>query len=150
MPYNGYLNTDLDLLGEEPFNTVLMELGSFSILHYGKEENGTWSACIESQRTYSSDKERRPEDDILPLIKLISKMSATAKEEWRRLTKRDFNIGYEATNKWPQEASFILPNAVLQAMAAVNATCSVTIYPYSEENGIIASNENLSEMQTED
>ena len=150
MPYNGYLNTDLDLLGAEPFNTVMMEFGSVSILHYEKQENGIWSACIESQQTYTwkegscTCNESRPEDNIFLLINLIKKMSATAKEEWRRLTKRDFNIGWEATNMWPQGASFILPNAVLQAMAAVNATCSVTIYPCSEHNAIIANNEKLS------
>lgn len=143
MQYNGYLNTDLDLLGEEPFNTVMMELGYVSILHYEKQKNGTWSACVESQESAQSCtcKERSPEDNILPLIKLIKQMSASAQEEWRRLTKRDFNIGWHATNIWPQGAAFILPNAVLQEMAAVNATCSVTIYPYSEDT---AKNEELS------
>ncbi|MGX9728328.1 MAG: hypothetical protein ACTFAK_13745 [Candidatus Electronema sp. VV] len=143
MQYNGYLNTDLDLLGEESFNTVMMELGSVLILHYEKQENGIWSACVESQESQQSCmcNERSPQDNILLLINLIKKMSASAQEKWRRLTKRDFNIGWQATNIWPQGASFILSNAVLQEIAAVNATCSVTIYPYSEDT---TKNEELS------
>jgi hypothetical protein len=131
----GYLNTDLDLFGEEPFDSIILELGgAATLLHYRREKREgrvLWFACIEA-RNSRNQVNYSPQGDILSLINTVKTMNPQAKAEWLGLRRRDFNIGWEAQNIWPQEAVFSLSSEIMKELAEINATLSVTLYPSSQ------------------
>lgn len=124
-----YANTDLDLRSPVAFDQLHGELSlACCQLQYAEYPEGTWSASYEANRLNDS-----ATNDILALIDVITGLSESAKQQLSNCDIRDFNIGIHCWDTWTYRLT--LPPKVIAAMAAVNCTVSVTLYPMRNPDG---------------
>ena len=121
-----YLNTDLDVevRGGLPILTAAFQaqqrMYEVSAFDAG---DGNGRANFES-RSIGRD----PETAIGEMLDVIEQLDGAALAVWKACTLRDFNIGYGCGDE-PWGFHQRLSAALLQRIAAVGASVSVTIYP---------------------
>lgn len=120
-----YLNTDLDLISNTPFEKLtrfLNKFGSFE-LHYGQEQNKKWFGRYEVLSDYEN-----PEQTLRQFLKIIDRLRGNELKEWRKCTRKIFDIGYDC-GKEPWGFSNSLSNETIKKIGALGAEIKITIYP---------------------
>jgi hypothetical protein len=116
-----FLNVDLDLhTRTNPVLLVTAMAPRAHALHVLKRRRG-WFTTLELARAPST-----PEATIRSFIRLIDKLPARARREWKQATRRSFNIGIEAAS-----AAYVsgLSARTMKALARLGAGVEITVYP---------------------
>lgn len=123
-----YLNTDLELTSGDDLTGLAAAFGGAGVfaLHVTHGEDGLWSACFETDETYSE-----PEANIDAMLRLIEKLAAPLRLVWSRCARREFNVGYDCgVEPWAFNQG--LSADVLGRIAEAGASLRVTLYPDRE------------------
>lgn len=128
-----YINTDLDLESSYSFETLHHELAqSCCVLHYLQNDDGHWVARIESNCDHNIEPEKAA-TDIFAIVEALNSLSERAKQELAVCHLREFNLGFYCGDNWGYIHQ--LPQAVVQAVAALNGSVAVTLYPTRNIDG---------------
>lgn len=128
-----YANTDFDLKSAAPFETLQRELNaSCCVLHYTHGDDGYWHAIVESSHEDETCN-RKAEFDIAAILEAINGLSQAAKTELEACCLREFNIGFHCWDTWAYVHT--LPSAIVRAIADVNCSIAVTLYPMRNPDG---------------
>ena len=132
-----YANTDLDLESEHPFETLNQELEKMcDIIHYTRCDDGYWRSVVEAQQLdFDEASKRQAEVDIIGMIEAIKKLSSKARDEFDACCLREFNIGFWCGDT--QGYVHSLPHSVVQAVAELNCSIAVTLYPMRHPDGSV-------------
>jgi len=125
-----YLNTDLCLVSRRDLFPLIESLrAQTEVLHCGKLGR-KWFATFEAKDSGRLDK-RKPQDDIVRLLKVFGSLRGGAREHWTGCLSREMNVGWQAAENRP-EGSFQLESEVLLQLAKHGVQLAVTIYPARE------------------
>src|ERR1041384_446040 len=87
------LNIDLDLTGDQPFDTLHHELEqSLFILYEEVDEGGTHHASYETNLSAFDG----PDQVLAEFVRVLDGLGATALAQWRSLDERVFDLGVRA------------------------------------------------------
>ena len=130
-----YANADFDLKSTTPFEALQRELDeSCCVLHYTQGDDGHWHSIVESSQNDESCN-RNAERDIAAIINAINALSPAAKEELDACYLREFNIGFGCGDTWAYVHT--LPKSTVRAVADVNCSLAVTLYPMRRPDGTV-------------
>lgn len=121
-----YLNTDLDIevsSGLPMLSAALLACGKLYEVASFEGDGAPSRASFEC-----SGHARTPEAAIAEMLGVIEQLDGAAGAVWQACSLKEFNIGY-ACGEEPSAFSQRLSPALLQRIAAVAASVSVTIYP---------------------
>lgn len=128
-----YANTDFDLRSIAPFDTLHRELEqSCLVLHYTRDDDGQWCACVESSHDDTSDN-RDAAMDIAAILEALQALSPAAKRELNACCLREFNIGFYCWDTWAYVHS--LAPDIVRWVANANCSIAVTLYPMRNPDG---------------
>jgi hypothetical protein len=113
-----FLNVDLDVEGKHGLGRIVAELSPFVIVLHGNEERFSLEAK-HSPKTIDGT--------ISALVRAIKKLSPAASRNWRKCTKRVFNIGIQVSQK-PGGTSFLLSKKSLALVESVRGEIAITVY----------------------
>ncbi|NTX41576.1 hypothetical protein HUA78_44810 [Myxococcus sp. CA033] len=117
-----FLNVDLDLKSQFGLSRLLSALGdSVAPVH---AEDGF--ACLELDEQPES-----PEEAVMRLATLITRLPKDAREEWDRCSERTLDIGIQA-GATPHQVRYQLPVAALALAVSINAEVVITVYACPE------------------
>lgn len=126
-----YINTDFELKSQTSFDALHLELKQEGyVLHYDNEE-GDWYLVFESVTSGGID-DRSAEQDILSIISLLCQLSSKAKSELAACYLREFNLGFNCGDIAAYSLS--LSASTVRAIAEVDCSISVTLYPLHNPN----------------
>ena len=127
MSITHYINTDLDIYSSQDLNAIgdyLEEL--CCVLQCGWVDE-TFHLCLES----NSDRAELNEH-ISQLLEVIEALPVDMLAALKARQVFDFNIGIETNQCWAK--NFRVTSANLSRIAQLNASVSVTLYPYREDS----------------
>jgi hypothetical protein len=103
------------------------------LLHYTEGDDGNWLACIEANHEENLSTESGAARDILALLSAIENLTERAREELAVCYLREFNIGFECWDSWAYLHK--IPTEVIRAVADVECSLAVTLYPMRKLDG---------------
>ncbi len=140
-----YENTDLVLRARFDLNELDLELAAAGLDEFPlKLSGGVWEARYEADIIHD-----HPSDAIERMLDLVERLSPAGMRLWEACKSRRFDIGYlpsDDPHPWTDQrwthSTWQLTPAVLQRMAAANASLVVTIYrasnvDYDAEPGMV-------------
>lgn len=120
-----FLNVDLEVDSRTPLDPLITALGdSVDVLFLGKQG----SRYVASVELAGSGWQQKPDPMIRELVERIKALPDSARTSWDNTSERRFDIGCNA----PASAdahTLALDPATIAAIAEVNATIAVTVYP---------------------
>ncbi|MGE3769268.1 MAG: hypothetical protein AB7L94_43850 [Kofleriaceae bacterium] len=117
------LNIDLDLTGEQPFDTLHRELEqSLFTLYEEVDEGGTHHASYETNLASINN----PDEVLGEFVRVLDGLGAVALAQWRSLDERVFDLGVRA--EVPSSHVEVSPT-MLQAIGRLGAQLVITTYP---------------------
>lgn len=120
-----FLNVDLEVRSSRPLEAFAAALGdAVEVLFVGKQ-GARHLAAVELA---ASGWQQKPDHIITGFVTLIGRLPEPARTLWNRASERRFDIGCEAPSS-AHAVAFALSPSTVAAVAEVNATIAVTIYP---------------------
>lgn len=132
-----FLNVDLDIESSAKPNCIEKELSLEYVSNLFSGEIG--AQYISSFELHVTEENNNPNWLISEFCSLISQLSDEAKNEWMRVSKRIFDIGFEATSS-KQRIDSELKVETVKAVADIGASINITIYPTYDENQAVVDN----------
>jgi len=127
IPSVGFLNVDLEVYSRRPLDLFAAALGeTVDVLFLGKQ-GARHLAAVELA---GSGWQQTPDPIIMALVKLIKGLPEPARIVWDNATERRFDIGCEARDG-SRALTLALRPSTVAAVAQVNGTIAITIYPRS-------------------
>ena len=124
----GFLNVDLELYSRRPLNLFATALGeTVDVLYVGKQG----SRHLAAVELAGSGWQRQPDPIIMGLVKLIKRLPKEARVLWDSASERRFDIGCDVPSG-SNTLALALRSTTVAAIAEVNATVAITIYPKSK------------------
>jgi hypothetical protein len=128
-----YINADFDLKSATAFDTLHRELETTClVLDYSQWHDAQWHSTVESSHDDEGDN-RTAAMDIMAIISAIHALSPAARAELDACSLCEFNIGFDCGDTWGYVHA--LPAAVVRAVADVNCSIAVTLYPMRNADG---------------
>ena len=122
-----YLNTDLVLQSGSDLAPIVKAFGDdVVVLHSGAGSNGIYRAAFEIAGSHAGATE-----DINYFIALVEALPPDIRNLWDSCYSRVFDVGYRSGADTPSFTTE-LRSATIKAMAAINASVAITIYPAAD------------------
>ena len=126
---DGFLNVDLEVYSRRPLDPFAAALEETArVLFLGKQGN-RYLAAVELA---GSGWRKRPDPIVMGLIRLIKGLPERARILWNTASERRFDIGCDSPCGSHAFALALKP-ATVAAIAEVNGTIGMTIYPRVNE-----------------
>ena len=123
-----YINTDLDLISERPFDelSVALEAGSMGWVNNWKDDQGLFRSGWELQGVnLDSD---TPEQTIRAILNVLETLPEPARTRFLECREKHFDIGYTCgTEPWGFQQEISCPT--LTRISALGASLRLTLYP---------------------
>ncbi len=128
-----YINTDVDMESLGDLGRLKEFLRTRANLLYGeRDEDGLWMIRIEADWPEEIGVGKHgAEQDIEELCELLKTAKTLFPGEFEALSRFDFNIGWQASDRRP-EGAFTVNNRLVAEIAGMGASISVTVYPSDE------------------
>jgi len=119
-----YANTDLEIDSkEEPFALkAVFQRHEFFAMTEQTLEDGSWLGRYETGEQY-----REPDANLAGFLGIVEDLEDVALDEWRKCTRREFDIGYMAGYE-PFSFSQVLTVETLSRIVKAGAVLRLTIY----------------------
>ena len=129
------LNTDLVITAETQCQPMIdLFEDQCEPMFSDKRQDGLWHSSINARDSgVLGDPKHSPDHDIDCLLSVIEKSNAEIKAFLRDAQEFEFNVGWQAAEQRP-EGAFSLSNELVQRLAALGATFTVTVYPSCEND----------------
>lgn len=120
-----FLNVDLEVYSDRPLDLFVSALGEAVDVLFLGETRGRYLAALELA---GSGWQQEPDPIIMELAKLIRGLPEEARALWNTASERRFDVGCDAP-AGPDARSMILSPETVAAIADLNGTVVMTIYP---------------------
>lgn len=121
-PATTFLNVDLDLTSPRELAPLASALEpSLDALHVGRRGRAHW-ASFELRRHAA-----KPDLAIRRMIAAIDGLPKAAKTHWNRTSRRDFNVGIQASHM-PRASEFAIAADTVAMVARVGGRIVFTVY----------------------
>jgi hypothetical protein len=123
-----YLNTDLVLESAGDLTPIVEAFGDDVVVLHSGVAKGIHRAAFEIAGSHAG-----PNEDIKYFVALVEALPPNARALWEGCYSRVFDLGYSSGNETPSHTSELRSNTI-QAMAALNASVAITIYPQTTDD----------------
>src|SRR5437868_5284000 len=123
-----YLNTDLEIESASDLMLIVEGFGKDVVVLHQGVVRGNYRASFEIAGSHAG-----PNEDINYFVALVDGLSPEARALWDGCYSRVFDLGYRSGSGTPSYRSELRPNTI-HALAKLNATIVVTIYPLSSDD----------------
>jgi len=123
-----YLNTDLELESASDLKPIVEAFGEDVVVLHQGIVRGNHRASFEIAGSHAG-----PDENIKYFVALVDALSLEARALWNGCYSRVFDIGYSSGSGTSSYRSELRANTI-QALAALNATIVVTVYPLTTDD----------------
>jgi hypothetical protein len=123
-----YLNTDLELESASDLAPIVEAFGEDVVVLRHGIVRGNHRASFEIAGSHAG-----PNEDIKYFVALVEALPPSARALWNGCYSRVFDIGYRSGSGTPSYRSELRSNTI-QALADLNATIVVTVYPVTADD----------------
>jgi hypothetical protein len=117
-----FLNVDLDIDSRVPLERLVEAFGArVVVLHVGRV------GARAQARLELAAAAKGPDDALGRFVRLVRQLPRSARRDWNRATRREFNIGIQAA-QGPHHFELAIRPATLQAVAAIGGRIGLTVY----------------------
>jgi hypothetical protein len=124
-----YLNTDLELFGEQSLAPLAERLASGGIfsLHDDERAANGWCVTLETEEQFTE-----PESNIAAILSVVENFDVHSRQLWAACMSRELNIGYDCGDE-PWAFNHAISATTVRRMAALGISLRITLYPADAE-----------------
>jgi hypothetical protein len=123
-----YLNTDLLLESAEDLTPIAEAFGDDVVVLHNGRAKGNHLASFEIAGSHAG-----ADEDVKYFVALIEALPPKARALWERCHSRKFDLGYRSGYDTPSYTTELRASTI-QAMAPLNASLVITIYPRGDDD----------------
>jgi len=138
---DGFLNVDVEVYSLRPLDPLAAALEEAAHILFVGKNGSRYLAAIELA---GSGWQRTPDAIIMGLTQVIKALPEPARHLWNTASERRFDIGCDSPSG-PRALALALKPTTVAAIAEVNGTIAITIYPRVENKAQDAATEEVRE-----
>ena len=123
-----YLNTDLILESADDLTPITASFGEDVVVLHNGMAKGMHLAAFEIAGSHGG-----ADEDIKYFVALVEALSQEVRALWDGCYSRKFDIGYSSGDDTPSYSTELRANTI-QAIAPLNASVVITIYPHPDDD----------------